>query len=35
VRADMLALTPGIVIFVAWVVASLAVAGILFARRDA
>ena len=35
VRVDMLALTPGIIVFVAWVLASLAVAGILFTRRDA
>lgn len=35
VRVDMLGLTPGIIVFIAWVCASLAVAGILFARRDA
>jgi len=35
VRVDMLALTPGIIVFIAWVVASLIVAALLFARRDA
>jgi ABC-2 type transport system permease protein len=35
VRVDMLALVPGIAVFVAWVVVSIAVAAWLFARRDA
>ena len=35
VRADLLALVPGIVVFVGWVVLSIAVAAWLFARRDA
>ncbi|MDD2817390.1 MAG: ABC transporter permease [Candidatus Nanopelagicales bacterium] len=35
VRADLLALVPGICVFVGWVVLSIAVAAWLFARRDA
>jgi len=35
VRADLLGLVPGVIIFVAWVVLSLAVASWLLARRDA
>lgn len=35
VRADMLGLVAGIVVFAAWVVLSLAVAGFLLVRRDA
>ena len=34
-RVDLLALVPGILVFIAWVVLSLAVAAWLFARRDA
>ncbi len=35
VRADMLALVPGILVFTAWVALSLAIAGVLLVRRDA
>ena len=35
VRVDMLAIGPGIAVFVGWVVVSIAVAAWLFARRDA
>ena len=35
VRDDMLAIGPGVVVFVAWVALSMAVAGFLLVRRDA
>lgn len=35
VRADMLELGPGIIVFTAWVILSVVVAAVLLARRDA